>query len=55
MRLEKVVKKDKEEIKALSAGIWEGNDYIPKVFDGWVNEEGFYLDIVKLYKGIDDI
>ena len=35
MHLEKVVPEDKDEIRAMSAGIWEGNDYIPKVFDGW--------------------
>ena len=42
MRLEKVEPGDKEEIKAMSSGIWDGNDYIPKVFDEWVKEEGFY-------------
>ena len=47
MHLEKVVPEDKDEIRAMSAGIWEGNDYIPKVFDGWVEDEGFY-------KGVQD-
>ncbi len=42
MYLEKVVPEDKEEIRLLSAGIWEGNDYIPKVFDRWVKGDGFY-------------
>ncbi len=46
MHLEKVVPEDKEEIRAMSAGIWEGNDYIPKVFDRWVEDEGFYKGVL---------
>ncbi len=46
MRLEKIVPEDKEEIRAMSAGIWEGNDYIPKVFDRWVEDEGFYKGVL---------
>ncbi|MFO8110637.1 MAG: GNAT family N-acetyltransferase [Thermoplasmata archaeon] len=47
MRLEKVEPGDKEEIKAMSSGIWDGNDYIPKVFDTWVKDEGFYKAVLE--------
>ena len=40
--LEKVKPSDKEEVLNLTKNIWEGNDYIPELFDKWVNEEGFY-------------
>ncbi len=45
MHLEKVERRDKEEIFALSSGIWDGNDYLPKVFDEWVGAEGFYKGV----------
>ncbi len=40
--VEKIKKDDKEEILELSSHIWEGHDYIPDVFDEWVEDEGFY-------------
>lgn len=40
--IERVKPSDKEEIFELSSQIWEGRDYIPEVFDEWVQEEGFY-------------
>ncbi len=46
MRLQKVEPSDRKEIEEISAGIWEGNDYIPKVFDHWVEDEGFYKYVV---------
>ncbi|MFW6176693.1 MAG: GNAT family N-acetyltransferase, partial [Thermoplasmatota archaeon] len=33
---------DKEEVLELSSHIWEGHDYIPDVFDDWVEAGGFY-------------
>ncbi len=47
MHLEKVEPGDKEEIKAMCSHIWDGNDYVPEVFDEWVKEEGFYKAISK--------
>ena len=40
--VEKIKKDDKEEILELSSHIWEGHDYIPDVFDEWVEDGGFY-------------
>ncbi|MGM0509976.1 MAG: GNAT family N-acetyltransferase [Thermoplasmatota archaeon] len=44
--LEGVKYSDKEEIEELTKGIWEGHDYVPKVFDKWVEEGGFYKGIL---------
>jgi len=33
---------DKQAIIALSEKIWDGHDYMPKVFDDWVKDGGFY-------------
>lgn len=40
--IEKIAKDDKEEVLELSSHIWEGHDYIPDVFDEWVEDGGFY-------------
>lgn len=40
--VEKIKKDDKEEVIELSSHIWEGHDYIPDVFDDWVEDGGFY-------------
>ncbi len=37
--IRKVEKKDKEQILEISSKIWEGNDFIPKVFDKWIEEK----------------
>ncbi|MDG6220541.1 MAG: bifunctional GNAT family N-acetyltransferase/class I SAM-dependent methyltransferase [Candidatus Thermoplasmatota archaeon] len=42
LTLELVKASDKEEIAELSRRIWEGDDYIPWVFDAWVSDGGFY-------------
>ncbi len=42
LRFEKVKPEDREQIEEICAGIWNGHDYIPLVFDEWVKEEGFY-------------
>lgn len=34
---------DREEILAISAQIWEGEDYIPNVLDGWLGEGGLVV------------
>ncbi len=47
LELQKVSMKDKEEVERLCSGIWEGHDYIPKVFEDWVEDGGFY-------KGVSD-
>lgn len=44
--LEKVEPSDKEEIEELSAGIWDGRDYVPLIFDRWVEEGGFYKGVL---------
>jgi len=40
--VEKITHDDKEEVLELSSHIWEGHDYIPGVFDEWVEDGGFY-------------
>ncbi len=42
MKVNRVRPEDKEEVLELSKRIWEGHDYLPQVFDDWVNEGGFY-------------
>ena len=36
--IRKMQKEDKNELLALSSKIWEGSDYIPYVFDSWIND-----------------
>ncbi len=38
-----VTKADKLEILELVKGIWGGEDYLPKLFNQWVNDSGFFL------------
>ncbi len=40
--IEKITRDDKGEILELSSQIWEGHDYIPDVFDDWIEDGGFY-------------
>ena len=32
---------------AVSEKIWEGEDYIPTVWDEWINEDGFYTILIR--------
>ncbi|MBM3317686.1 MAG: GNAT family N-acetyltransferase [Candidatus Eisenbacteria bacterium] len=34
---------DREPLLAIAAGIWEGHDYLPHVFDAWVRSEETYF------------
>ncbi|MFO7991561.1 MAG: GNAT family N-acetyltransferase [Thermoplasmata archaeon] len=47
LMIEKVKPEDKDEIIELSSKIWEGHDYIPKVFDDWAADGGFYKGVLK--------
>ncbi|EPZ61258.1 acetyltransferase, GNAT family domain protein [[Clostridium] sordellii ATCC 9714] len=39
---------DYNDIVDISKNIWDGNDYLPKVFYKWVNEkDGCFLGVVK--------
>ncbi|MCK4717894.1 MAG: GNAT family N-acetyltransferase [Thermoplasmata archaeon] len=40
--LEEVRPSDKEEVTELCKDIWGGYDYIPEVFDRWIEEGGFF-------------
>ncbi len=46
LKLKKVKISDKEEVEELCKNIWEGNDYLPKVFDRWVRDGGFYKGVI---------
>lgn len=39
MIIRKANAKDKDDILAISSKIWDGEDFVPKVFDKWINEE----------------
>jgi len=41
LEIDEVKKSDREEVEALCQGIWDGHDYIPELFDAWVEEGGF--------------
>ncbi len=41
LEVEEVKKSDRGEIEELSSNIWSGHDYIPEVFDRWLEEGGF--------------
>jgi GNAT superfamily N-acetyltransferase len=39
---------DRERLLAVAARIWEGHDYLPRVFDRWVDEPGSYFGGMEL-------
>ncbi len=41
LEIREVRESDREEIEALSEGIWDGWDYIPDMFEAWVEDGGF--------------
>ncbi len=46
LTLQRVQPSDREEVYELSRDIWEGHDYVPDMFDEWVDEEGFYKGVI---------
>ncbi|MFO8110160.1 MAG: GNAT family N-acetyltransferase [Thermoplasmata archaeon] len=42
LNLKKVTMSDKREIERLCRDIWEGRDYLPLVFEDWVEDGGFH-------------
>ncbi len=47
LKLKRVEKSDEKEVLELCKKIWEGHDYIPKVFDEWIEDNGFYKGIAE--------
>ena len=47
IHIRKTTKEDKETVFAISEQIWEGEDYIPAVWEKWLAEGGFYVIIYK--------
>ena len=46
MRYKRLTKDDYEDILEISRHIWDGNDYLPKVFHKWVeDEEGYFIGV----------
>ncbi|MFP4609325.1 MAG: GNAT family N-acetyltransferase, partial [Candidatus Aenigmatarchaeota archaeon] len=41
LKIEEVKRSDRKEVESLSEGIWDGWDYIPEVFDEWIEDGGF--------------
>ena len=42
LRVERVTEEDRAQVREISEKTWNGHDYLDKVFDEWVKEEGFY-------------
>ncbi|MDY6786628.1 MAG: GNAT family N-acetyltransferase, partial [candidate division WOR-3 bacterium] len=42
MEIRKVIEEDFTQIRAIASRMWEGNDYLPGVFDEWLADGGFY-------------
>ena len=42
-KIRNITKADKSEILQLVKGIWGGEDYLPDVFDKWLDDSGFFL------------
>ena len=40
MNIRRATPSDRERILAISAGVWEGNDYVPIVLDEWLTDPG---------------
>jgi len=56
LRIKKITKSDKKRVLEISAKIWEGDDYLPDVFDKWINDRnglfaGLWLDNVLIAFG----
>jgi GNAT superfamily N-acetyltransferase len=45
-KFKRLSEEDYEDIVDISKNIWEGSDYLPKVFQKWVKDQGFFLGLV---------
>jgi len=45
IHIRKTTKEDREAVFAISRQIWEGEDYIPALWEKWLGEGGFYVII----------
>ncbi|ERI95043.1 acetyltransferase, GNAT family [Clostridiales bacterium oral taxon 876 str. F0540] len=50
IELRKLTTEDYDDIVDISKSIWEGSDYLPKLFHKWVNDEGCFLGAVDTEK-----
>jgi GNAT superfamily N-acetyltransferase len=39
---------DRERVIAMVAGVWDGHDYLPDVFDGWVSDPGAWFQAAEV-------
>lgn len=39
---------DRERVDEIAAGVWDGHDYLPRVFDGWVSDPGASFQAAEL-------
>ena len=39
---------DRERVEEISAGVWDGHDYLPRVFDRWVGDPGAWFQAGEL-------
>ena len=42
MEIRKIIEEDFTHIRVIASKMWEGNDYLPGVFDEWLADGGFY-------------
>ncbi|MBL4938472.1 GNAT family N-acetyltransferase [Clostridium sp. YIM B02515] len=50
IELRRITPEDYDDIVDISKSIWEGSDYLPKLFHKWVNDEGYFLGAVDTEK-----
>jgi GNAT superfamily N-acetyltransferase len=50
IELRRITAEDYDDIVDISKSIWEGSDYLPKLFHKWINDEGYFLGAVDTEK-----
>jgi len=50
IELRRITLEDYDDIVDISKSIWEGSDYLPKLFHKWINDEGYFLGAVDTEK-----
>ena len=48
IRFRAIRRDDRERLRAIATRVWEGHDYLPAVFDRWVEEPGSYFGGLEL-------
>src|SRR4030042_626925 len=43
MRIRKLRSSDRDDVMEISRHVWEGHDYLPSVFESWLNDENSHF------------